>query len=143
MSSIPSDQSLYDQLAYYTLAHAYEHPEFIHQYIVDAFAAQTADAKTKPITITFALLGLYLHLEKKYTGRQVQLAHIELAKKQKVWPTFALPQNRGDVTVADVLKVAEGSQRDEMINKWCVSVWNAYKDIHQQVKDLVNKYLSE
>jgi hypothetical protein len=53
-----SEQEQYDELAYYTLAHP--DPGFIHQNIVDAFAAQTASEADKPIKIAFALVGLYL-----------------------------------------------------------------------------------
>lgn len=42
----------------YTLAH--RDPAFLHQHVVDAFAAQHADDSTKPITLVFALVGLYL-----------------------------------------------------------------------------------
>jgi len=45
----------YNELAYYTLSHA--DPSFIHQHIVDAFAAQNADEHSKPISVAFALLG--------------------------------------------------------------------------------------
>lgn len=51
-----------NELAYYTFAHP--DPPFIHQHLVDAFAAETADESTKPMKITFALIGLYLHVEK-------------------------------------------------------------------------------
>ena len=51
-------RELYHELSAYTLSHP--DPSFIHQYVVDAFAAQTADENTKPIALTFALVGLYL-----------------------------------------------------------------------------------
>ena len=38
-------------------------PEFIHQHVVDAFAAQDANLGDKPIRLTFALVGLYLLIE--------------------------------------------------------------------------------
>ena len=65
-----SEQEAFYELCYYTITHP--EPNFIHKYVVDAFAAQTADKKTKPITITFALVGLYLHLKKNFTGKEVQ-----------------------------------------------------------------------
>jgi hypothetical protein len=67
------EQEKYYELSYYTLAH--DDPRFIHQHIVDAFAAQTANQDTNPIKVAFALIGLYLYLEKDYTGKEVQLAH--------------------------------------------------------------------
>lgn len=129
-------QEAYDELSFYTLTKTDSF--FIHQNIVDAFAAQTADEKTKPIKLTFALVGLYLTVEKGYTGRQVQQVHMELGKQKKQWPSFSIPENRGKISVYDVLKAVPGSERDEMIKKWCASVWEAYRNCHEEVKKLVN-----
>jgi hypothetical protein len=134
-----TEQELYNKLACYTLSLA--DPEFTHQHIVDAFGAQHADENNKPIGITFALAGLYLYLEKNYTGRQVQLAHIQMAKRKREWPTFELPRYRGKVTVADALNAQPGQERKEMIRKWCISVWDAYKQNHEIVAALVNDIL--
>lgn len=43
--SLQSDQEVNNELSYYTLSHG--DPSFIHQYIVDAFAAQHADENPK------------------------------------------------------------------------------------------------
>lgn len=134
-----SKQEAFYDLCYYATTHP--DPNFIHQYAIDAFAAQTADKKTKPITITFALIGLYLHLKKNFTGKEVQQAHIQLAKHKKIWPNFKLPEKRGDITVFDVIDMLEGSNRDEMIIKWCESVWEAYEENHIQVINLVKREL--
>ena len=130
-----SEDKLYHQLAYYTLSHG--SAEFIHQNIVDAYAAQNADENTKPVKVTFALIGLYLLIEKGYTGRQVQLAHIALAKKRKDWPHFDLPKDRGELTVRDVLDVPAGAERDQKILEWCKNVWEAYTSEHRKVVELV------
>ena len=136
MDEANPEQEKYFELSYYTLAH--RDPRFIHQHIVDAYAAQTADNTTKPIKISFALIGLYLYLERNFTGRQVQLAHMTLANRNKTWPKFDLPKLRGEITVANVLSMPEGDKRDEMIRRWCVSVWQAHRDSHRQVRDLVS-----
>jgi hypothetical protein len=136
-----TEQKLYNELAYYTLSLGDEY--FVHQHIVDAFGAQRADENTKPIGIAFALAGLYLYLEKNYTGRQVQLAHMKMAKRRKNWPKLELPRYRGDITVADVLKAAPGKEREEMIRKWCESIWNAYNESHDIVAAHVNVVLYE
>lgn len=127
-------QALYNELSYYTLSLG--DPEFIHQNIVDAFTAQQANERTKPIAITFALVGLYLHIEKNYSGREVQLAHMRMAKKRKDWPVFDLPQDRGAITVSDVLMEKPGKARDRMIRQWCQSVWKAYGQSHEKVISL-------
>src|SRR5437762_13393080 len=65
MSRDPHLKSLFHELCYYTLSH--NDRSFIHQVVVDAYAAQTADETSKPIGVAFALLGLYLHHERGYT----------------------------------------------------------------------------
>ncbi|HEV7424193.1 MAG TPA: DUF5946 family protein [Candidatus Paceibacterota bacterium] len=134
-----NNQEAYNELSFYTFSHARNDPSFIHQYIVDAYAAQNADENTKPITLAFALLGLYLYLEKGYSGREVQLAHMKMAKNKKEWPKFNLPIRRGEITVYDVLLASGGPERDAMIKQWCLSVWQAYDEVHKQVADLAGK----
>jgi hypothetical protein len=134
-----SDQDLYHELSYYTLAHG--DPSFIHQNIVDAYAAQHADETTKPITVVFALIGLYLHVERNFTGRQVQRVHMQLAKHRKQWLRPALPNQRGAIVIADVMAAAPGQQRDVMIHKWCASVWEAWREARDQIVDLVKREL--
>lgn len=51
-------EDLFHELTYYTLTRSRE--EFMHQYVVDAYGAQTASASDKPIRLVFALIGLYL-----------------------------------------------------------------------------------
>jgi uncharacterized protein DUF5946 len=128
----------YDELAYYTLAHG--NPAFIHQYVVDAYTAQNANESTKPIAITFALAGLYLHCEKKFTGRQVQLAHMKMAKRKRDWPKFDLPANRGSMTAEDVLKTPPGPQRDQAIDAWAAAVWDAFRVNRQAIIELLRHY---
>src|ERR1041384_5050456 len=91
-------RELYDQVAFYTLAHAQTDPFFIHQLVVDTYGAQHFNADSKPIAVAFALVGLYLFVEKGYTGRQVQLVHVELAREKRDYPAFVLPKLRGRIT---------------------------------------------
>jgi hypothetical protein len=114
----------YDQICFYTLAHG--SPAFVHQYVVDAFAAQSADSSTKPVAITMALVGLYLHNDRGCDGRKVQEAHMKLAKSKRAWPTWFLPEERGAMGPADVLKAPEGAERDRAIDAWSKSVWQAF-----------------
>ncbi len=79
----------------------------------------------KPIRLAFSLIGLYLHIERGFTGREVQLAHMKLARKKQDWPVFAIPQHRGAVSAADVLAAPIGD-RDSMIHEWCRSVWQSF-----------------
>ena len=120
MNQGKSELECYHELSYYTLAHP--DSSFIHQHIVDAYAAQTADQNTRSITLTFALVGLYLYIDQNCSGKAIQKAHMQLANRRKQWPVFAQPDQRGAVTVADVVAAPPGSERDMMIQKWCASV---------------------
>ena len=128
----------YNELSFYTLSHQYI--SFIHQHIVDAQTAQTADETTKSISITFALAGLYLYVEREFTGRQVQLFHMKMAKDKRQWPKFVLPVTRGNINVSNVLAVSPGAERDKMIRKWCESVWNAYKENRTIIVNLIARF---
>lgn len=123
-SEAAADQLAYEQLQCYTLEHG--GPEFLHQHVVDAWAAQTADGRTKPIRLTFALIGLYLHVEKGFSGRRVQRAHMQLGKRKRDWPSFVLPQDRGPVDARQVMVAPPGPERDRAISAWCRSVWAAF-----------------
>jgi hypothetical protein len=136
---MPSDQDLYNKLAFYTLAHG--DPAFIHQNVVDAFAAQSAGPLTKPITIVFALIGLYLHVEKGFTGKQVQRAHMQLARYRRQWFMPVRPLDRGAIHIQDVLAAAPGAARDTMIHCWCESAWHSWSASRQQIVDLAKSEL--
>lgn len=137
-SARASEQAAYDELQCYTLARGDE--TFIHQHVVDAWAAQRADSCTKPIGLTFALAGLYLHLEKGLSGRQVQRAHMALARHKTTWPSLPLPTDRGAVTVTDVMAASAGPERDQAIDAWCASVWEAYRESHDALADLLKQH---
>lgn len=124
----------FHELTIYTLAHP--DPAFIHQHAVDAYAAQNADVETKPITLVFGLIGLYLHLEKGYTGKQVQRAHMQMARVRKKWVSPGLVVDRGSVHVAEVLAEEPGPARDAKIHQWCASVWGAWKEHRSQIAEL-------
>lgn len=131
-----ANQPLFEELSFYTLSHG--DPAFLHQHIVDAFAAQEASDTDKPIRLAFALVGLYLHVERKFTGRQVQLVHMQLGRRRQAWPTFALPKSRGAIGIGDVLGAAAGPKRDAMIHRWCASTWAAFKDQQAAIEALLD-----
>ena len=134
-----SDESLYHELMCYTLAHP--SPAFPHQYVVDAHCAQHATEATKPVAITFALAGLCLHLEHHFTGREVQRAHMRMAQHRRQWLSPALPAERGAMTVEHVLAAEPGGERDAAIDRWCGSVWRAWRHAHAEIADLLRQEL--
>jgi hypothetical protein len=136
---MPTDHELFDQLSFYTLSQ--RDPFFLHQNAVDAFAAQHVDAATKPIKTVFALIGLYLTLEKGFTGRQVQLAHMRLAKQRKHWPNIAPTPQSTPITVADALAAEPGPLRDQAIHGWCQAVWQTWQPQRETIAKLAQEEL--
>lgn len=132
-------EASYQELCAYTLAH--RDPAFIHQHVVDAYAAQRADHRSKAVGVAFALIGLYLHVERGVSGRDVQRVHVKLAARRRTWPTFALPSDRGEMTVADVMRAAPGPDRDAAIHQWCEVVWAAWKGSRARVIGLLESSL--
>lgn len=132
------EKDAYNELCSYTLTRG--DSRFIHQHVVDAWSAQHADGESKPIGVAFALIGLCLLIERNWSGRQVQHAHIQLARRRHSWPTFALPRDRGSITAIEVMAAREGSERDSAIHAWCASVWAAYADCHREVAALLGEH---
>lgn len=129
-------RTAYDEVYVYTMGR----PGFILQHVVDAFAVQTATVDTKPIGIVFGLAGLYLHVEKQFSGRQVQKAHMKMGRSKKEWPKVYLPDDRGTMTAADVLAANAGPERDRAIDEWCKSVWNACSANRAMIIDLLREH---
>ena len=131
-----SVRAAYDEVYAYTMGR----PGFILQHVVDAFAVQTANNASKPISVVFGLVGLYLRVEKQFSGRQVQRVHMELGRRKRDWPRVYLHEDRGAMTVVDVLAASAGPQRDKAIDDWCRSVWSAFGSNHQIVIALLSDY---
>jgi hypothetical protein len=131
-----NSRAAYDEMYVYTMGR----PGYILQHVVDAFAVQTATAETKPIGIVFGLVGLYLHVERQFSGRQVQKVHMELGRRKREWPKVYLPDYRGKMIAADVLAASAGPERDRAIDDWCKSVWTACSANREMIIDLLRRY---
>jgi hypothetical protein len=130
-----SMRAAYEEVYVYTM----DRPGFILQHVVDAFAVQTANNESKPIGVVFGLVGLYLHVEKQFSGRQVQRVHMELGRRKREWPRVLVPEDRGSMTVADVLAASAGPERDRAIDNWCRSVWTTFGANRQTILDLLRE----
>jgi hypothetical protein len=128
-------RNLSHQLTIYTLER--RDSFFIHQVVVDAYAAQHYKSETPTIGLAFALFGLCLLLEHDATGKEVQEAHQRLAQEKRTWPSFAVPVTRGTMTVADVLHAVPGEERDQTIIRWADGVWASYRDEQEHVREVL------
>lgn len=129
-------RAAYDEVYAYTMGR----PGFILQHVVDAFAVQTATGSSKSIGVVFGLVGLYLHVERQFSGRQVQEAHIALSRRKREWPRVDLPEDRGSMTVAEVLAASAGPERDRAIDDWCRSVWSAFSSSRETIAALLREH---
>jgi len=116
-------RAAHDELYVYTMGR----PGFILRHAVDAFAVQNAHAESKSISIIMGLVGLYLRVEKQFHGRQVQRIHMALGQTKREWPSIHLTENRGEITVLDVIVAPPGPKRDQAIDDRSRSVWSAFR----------------
>lgn len=66
---------------------------------------------------------------------------MRLARRRRTWLKLPLPERRGDVTVAEVMAAAPGTEGEAMIRAWCASVWEAWQGNRAQVLALVEREL--
>ncbi len=130
---------LFSDLSSYTVSK--RDAEFIHQHAVDAYEAQHAGDRTRNITVAFGLIGLYLALEKGFTGRQVQEAHMKLARTRKDWPRLDPPAIPAPITVLDVVQGRTDEERDQLIWKWMAAVWDSWSDRKDWVRAITDTLL--
>ena len=129
-------RAAYDEVYLYTIGR----PGFILQHVVDAFAVQRVNDDSKPMGLVFGLVVLYLHVEKQFSGREVQRVHMELGRRKRGWPRVYVPEDRGSMTVADVLAASAGPERDAAIDNWCRSVWTAFGANRETIIALLREY---
>jgi hypothetical protein len=131
-------KQLYNELAAWTVTQ--DEKEFIHQHLVDAYGAQHIPPNPKLVVPTMTLVGLYLAVERGFTGKQVQKAHMIIAKQTRDWPTFVLPTQRATTTILDVLRVPDNDKPTALL-AWCKSVWQLWNHEHVRVADFAKQYL--
>lgn len=131
---------LFSDLSCYTVSK--QDAAFIHQHVVDAYEAQHAGGITRNSSVIFGLVGLYLALEKGFTGRQVQLVHMRIARVQKTWPRLEPPTRPATLTVADVLRVPDGPEKDALIRRWMAEVWESWGERQEQVREITDYLLA-
>ena len=113
--------------------------EFIHQLVVDAYAASHIGPASKPIGVVFAVVGLCLVNEHGYTGRQVQLAHMRMARRKELWPAWAPPAARAALTVWDVVRTPP-ERRQIAIKQWSAAMWQTWQPRREEVEHVAREH---
>lgn len=116
-------------------------PAFLHQHVVDAyFGGEGHDPDDqKPMRLWFALLGLCLHLEHGFDGRQVQRVHMQLAGQRRQWLPLGGRHESAGVTVHDVAAAAP-EERAELVTPWCDAVWQSWSNVHDRVREIAGQF---
>lgn len=124
-----------------------QHPGILgrwHQTCVDAYTAQHVGPETRPITIWFALNGLYLVLERGLTGIQARQAHGRLANSvpSTEWSRLDPPSEPGALTVLEVALSATPAEQAGAAERWGASVWQAWAHVHDDVRAMTDRQLA-
>ncbi|NOU20039.1 MAG: hypothetical protein HOO91_20975 [Bacteroidales bacterium] len=125
----------------------YSNPEYMvnHRITVDAFAVQHY-GKPSPQ----AIHSVNLHLASMYLiygrGFDVKLADkglTTLAKYKSELFWLDPPENVGEITVADILKVQTADEHCKLVFDWGNSVWKAWSNHQNTVKEFVERHIKE
>jgi hypothetical protein len=108
-----------------------------HQRAVDTYLAQHAGGPSSDLGVAFALIGLFLAIERGRSGIEIRREHERLARTRRTWPHLEPPTARGGVTVFDVAIAGSVEERTEAIERWSRSVWAAWSSHHATVEALV------
>lgn len=118
-----------------------------HQLTVDAYGAQHAGGPTGGIYVAYSLVGLYLALERGWSGTMVRGFHGRMGRPDATWPALPRPPSTGDLTVADVVAagVRAGSRDGHalLVERWGRSVWEAWAPQQAAVASLTERPLNE
>jgi hypothetical protein len=110
---------------------------FKHQIAIDCYGAQHIGGPSKPVTAVYALVGLCLHVERGFSGRQIQAAHMLLARTRSNWPTLSAPATHYRVTVDMVVAAGCASSRAQQLEAWAVCTWEAWRNEQQWVRNII------
>jgi Family of unknown function (DUF5946) len=121
-----------------------------HQLAVDTYAAQhasrEADGDVPPISVTYALVGLHLALDRRVSGLEVRAAHQQMGKPDASWPRLPAPERTGTVTVFDVVAagamVGSVTGHAKAVRTWAADVWQAWALQHAAVAALTDRLLA-
>lgn len=113
-----------------------------HQTCVDAYGAQHVGEHTPAIGVAFALNGLYLVLERGFTGIQARQAHGYLADTVPSWPRFTPPGEAGGLTVFDVTMASCVEEHIELVRSWGRTVWAAWAHVHDEIAAVTDAQLA-
>jgi hypothetical protein len=136
----PECRAVQGEVAGYTAAHI-GLLENWHQMCVDAYLCQHVGPGTKAISICFGLNGLYMMLERGFTGLQARAAHGYQAENFTAWPRFEPPPDVGPLTAVDVALAGSPEEHVDLVRRWGRQVWDAWSHAHEEIAALTDGQL--
>jgi len=113
----------------------------VHQLTVDAYAAQHAGGNHRDKSVVIHLCGLHFVLDRGLRPTAVAPLLQRLAESVKTWPHFGPPVAPWAMTIFDVGITESVPDHTRMVRAWAASVWQAWKEHHEQIKNLVVQHL--
>ena len=112
----------------------------LHQLTVDTYAAQHSGGSVPLITTAFALIGLYLAVEKNVPGLEVGAAHKRFADRRRSWPRFIAPTTaRWPMTILDIALAESAHAHQTAVEAWAAAVWRGWRDHHAAIAALTRQ----
>jgi hypothetical protein len=69
----------------------------------------------------------------------VQRVHQLVASQRPDWPILPLPEDRGRVTIRDVMAEPPGERRDHAIDAWATSTWEACSGLREPIQAFLSE----
>jgi len=134
MESSPGCWAAYGEV----LAREYNNPVYggANRLAVDAYAVQHPGRPSPQAiqSVALHLIRLCLLLEHGLNIARANDAALAVSQVKSKFVWLTPPQNRGDITVADVHLTTNAEEHVRLVRKWSSSAWAAWKSHHAQIE---------
>jgi hypothetical protein len=115
----------------------YSYFETTHRLTVDTYSIQHPGEPNKQSiqSVNLHLIGLYLVLIKKLSGKEVTKKMGEILAKKPILEWLEPPVPNGEKTVIDVLKSKNQEEHKRNVREWAENVWNCWYKKHSETID--------
>jgi hypothetical protein len=119
------------------LAREYEDRAYrtMHRLTVDAYAVQHPGEDTSQArnSVGIHLSRLALILVRGWPIERANNAMVAISAMKMHYPWLTPPQNRGELTVREVLQARNSAEHHVAVRRWAKSVWEAWHEYHATI----------
>ena len=120
------------------LAREYQDRDYarLHRLSVDAYAVQHPGVNGPQArnSVGIHLSRLSLILERGWPIERANDAMLAITAKKRHYPWLTPPEQRGEITVKDVLAARGPEEHETEVTLWAESVWRAWAEHHATVR---------